>query len=107
MAWQSVAPVTTADPDSTLAQPATAAEPPVSMSPASRWRAWFEQHRFLISFALLASFMGTTVGMAQITTSLYSVRLGASPTLLGLIAGAQSIGVLFMSLPVGVLVDRF
>lgn len=45
--------------------------------------------------------------MAQITTSLYAVKLGASGTMLALIAGAQSIGVLVMSLPVGVLVDRF
>ena len=68
---------------------------------------WFEQHRFLIVFALLASFMGVSVGMAQITTSLYAVHLGASSTELGLIAGAQSIGVLLMSLPIGMLVDRF
>jgi MFS family permease len=74
---------------------------------ASRPAAWFEQHRFLIVFALLASFMGVTVGMAQVTTSLYAIQLAASPAQLGLIAGAQSIGVVFMSLPVGVLVDRW
>lgn len=68
---------------------------------------WFEQNRFLIVFALLASLMGVSVGMAQVTTSLYAVELGSSATMLGAIAGAQSIGVLFMSLPVGMLVDRF
>jgi hypothetical protein len=51
--------------------------------------------------------MGVSVGMAQITTSLYAVHLGASATLLGMIAGAQSLGVIFASLPVGVLIDRF
>ena len=63
--------------------------------------------RFLVVFAGLAAFMGTGVGLAQITTSLYAVKLGASGTMLALIAGAQSVGVLIMSLPVGVLVDRF
>lgn len=70
-------------------------------------RTWLDRNRFLVVFALLASFMGTSVGMAQVTTSLYSVQLGSSSTWLGLIAGAQSIGVVFMSLPVGMLVDRF
>lgn len=51
--------------------------------------------------------MGVSVGMAQVTTSLYAVELGSSATMLGLIAGAQSVGVLVMSLPVGMLVDRF
>lgn len=69
--------------------------------------AWFEQHRFLVVFAALASFMGMSVGMAQVTTSLYAVHLHASATELGLIAGAQSVGVLFVGLPVGVLVERF
>jgi len=90
-------PVTTVDP----------AEPTLPAARAGRTVAWFERNRFLIVFALLASFMGVSVGMAQITTSLYAVQLGASATELGLIAGAQSIGVLLMSLPIGVLVDRF
>lgn len=70
-------------------------------------RAFFEDNRFLLVFAVLASVMGTSVGMAQVTTSLYAVELRASETVLGLIAAAQSIGVIFMSLPVGVLADRF
>jgi len=67
---------------------------------------FFEKHRFLISFALLSSLMGTSVGMAQVATSLYAVELGSSQAMLGLIAGAQSLGVLLMSLPIGMLVDR-
>ncbi|HWA72405.1 MAG TPA: MFS transporter [Polyangiaceae bacterium] len=62
---------------------------------------------FLVVFAVLASFMGTSVGMAQVSTSLYAVSLGASQAQLGLIAGAQSIGVVLVSLPIGMLVDRF
>lgn len=65
------------------------------------------QQRFLLAFAALSSLMGTTVGMAQVSTSLYAVELGSSKTMLGLIAGAQSIGVLLMSLPIGLLVDRW
>lgn len=66
-----------------------------------------EANRFLLVFAVMSSFMGVTVGMAQVTTSLYAVQLGCSETMLGLIAGSQSVGVLVMSLPVGMLVDRF
>jgi MFS family permease len=44
--------------------------------------------------------------MAQVAASLYAVSLGASETMLGLIAGAQSIGVVLVSLPIGMLVDR-
>lgn len=63
-------------------------------------------NRFLIAFALLASLMGTSVGMAQVSASLYAVELHSSETMLGFIAGAQSLGVLALSLPIGVLVDR-
>lgn len=69
-------------------------------------RAFFRQNHFLICFALLASLMGVSVGMAQVTTSLFAVELGSSASMLGLIAAGQSVGVILMSLPVGVLTDR-
>ena len=75
--------------------------------PSSRFRAFVETNRFLLMFATLSSLMGLSVGIAQVTTSLYAVALGSSGTLLSLIAGAQSVGVLVVSLPVGMLVDRF
>src|SRR3954465_15454872 len=75
---------------------------PASASP----RAFFRQHHFLLTFALLASVMGVSVGMAQVTTSLYAVELQSNTSMLGWIAAAQSIGVIFLSLPVGVLSDR-
>src|SRR3954465_8327379 len=68
--------------------------------------AFFRQHHFLLTFAILASVMGVSVGMAQVTTSLYAVELQSSASMLGLIAAAQRVGVIFMSLPVGVLADR-
>jgi MFS family permease len=79
----------------------------ISGGPMTRLRAFLAANRFLLVFALLASLMGVSVGMALVTTSLYAVQLGSSAKLLGLIAGSQSIGVLVMSLPIGFWVDRF
>lgn len=64
------------------------------------------QTRFLLAFALLSSFMGTSVGLAKVATSLYALELQAGETMLGLIAGAQSFGILLVSLPIGALVDH-
>lgn len=69
-------------------------------------RNWLSRHRFLVAFGTLSSIMGISVGLAKVTTSLYAISLGASDGLLGLIAGAQSVGVLLMSLPLGLLVER-
>jgi len=69
--------------------------------------AWLERHRFLISFALLSSFMGISVGLAKVTTTLYALHLGAQGWVLAAIAAAQSLGILFSSLPTGVMVERY
>ena len=69
-------------------------------------QSFFQRNRFLISFSVLSTLMGTSVGIAKVTTSLYALELHADELVLGLIAAAQSIGSLFISLPVGVLVDR-
>ncbi|WP_438008964.1 MFS transporter [Sorangium sp. So ce321] len=50
--------------------------------------------------------MGISVGVAKVTTTLYALDLQADEALLGLIAGSQSIGVLLMSIPIGLLVDH-
>lgn len=92
-----------ADGTSSLA-PASLA--PTRLRALERAQAFVARNRFLLTFALLASLMGTSVGMAQVSASLYAVELHSSQTMLGLIAGAQSIGVLVMSLPIGMLVDR-
>jgi len=81
--------------------------PAITIGVRSKLANFFEQNRFLLTFAVLASLMGTTVGMAQVSASLYAVHLGSSKAMLGLIAGSQSVGVLLMSLPIGLLVDRF
>lgn len=80
--------------------------PPLPQSPPATLRAWFRENRFLVVFALLASFMGTSVGTAKIVASLYALHLGASEAQLGLIAAGQVVGTLVMSVPVGFLVDH-
>lgn len=57
-------------------------------------------------FAALSSVMGISVGVAKVTTTLYALELRANEALLGLISGSQSIGVLLMSIPIGLLVDH-
>lgn len=69
--------------------------------------AWHTRHRFLLAFALLSLFMGISVGLAKVTTSLYAIHLGASGWWLGAIAAAQSVGILLTALPMGHWVDRF
>lgn len=61
---------------------------------------------FLVSFVLLNSLMGVSVGLAKVTAPLYALHLGASEGMLSLLAGAQNLGVLLMSLPIGFLVER-
>jgi MFS family permease len=70
-------------------------------------REWLRHNRFLVVFALLASLMGTSVGVAKITASLYAIDLGANAAQLGLIAGGQVVGTLLMSVPIGFLVDHY
>lgn len=67
---------------------------------------FIERHRFLIAFASLASLMGVSVGLAKMATSLYALKLGADENMLGLISGAQMVGIMFMGLPVGFWIDR-
>lgn len=69
-------------------------------------RGWLRHNRFLVVFALLASLMGASVGVAKITASLYALELGASASQLGLIASGQVVGTLLMSVPIGFMVDH-
>ena len=62
--------------------------------------------RSLASFILLATLAGIGVGLAKVTTALYAISLQATPLQLGLIAAAQTAGLLLTSLPCGVLVER-
>ncbi|OTG58415.1 hypothetical protein B9T29_13910 [Acinetobacter sp. ANC 3903] len=62
--------------------------------------------KFMSSFVLLTIIAGLGVGVARVLISLYAVHLNASELQLGLISAAQNIGILFMALPIGVLVQR-
>ena len=66
-----------------------------------------EKNRLLLAFMLGASTAGIGVGTAQIAVSLYAVHIHASEVQLGLIAAAQSIGILLMGIPTGILINRF
>ncbi len=61
----------------------------------------------LLGFLCLNALAGLSVGVAKVILSLYAVALEADALALGLIAGAQSLGLLLMSLPAGVLVDQY
>jgi MFS family permease len=74
---------------------------------ATNLRAWLKHNRFLVVFGLLASLMGTSVGIAKITASLYALELGANASQLGLIAGGQVVGTVLMSVPIGFMVDHY
>lgn len=68
--------------------------------------AFGRRHGFLIRFALISLVLGLAVGLGKVTTTLYALHLGAQGWTLGAIAAAQSIGVLAMSLPLGIWVER-
>jgi len=63
--------------------------------------------RTLTAFILLASLSGIGVGLAKVNFALYALSLEASPLELGLVAGAQTAGLLLASLPCGMLVEQF
>ncbi|OPG72079.1 hypothetical protein B1219_18110 [Pseudomonas ogarae] len=64
------------------------------------------QRNVLAGFLCLNALAGLSVGVAKVVLSLYAVQLQADALQLALIAGAQSVGILIMSLPAGVLVDQ-
>ena len=63
--------------------------------------------RFLAGFVTLAVISGITLGIAKVTTTLYALSLQATPLELALLGAAQSVGILAVSLPVGLMVDRY
>ena len=63
--------------------------------------------RFLAGFVTLAVISGITLGIAKVTTALYALSLQATPLELALLGAAQSVGILAVSLPVGLMVDRY
>ncbi len=66
-----------------------------------------EKLKFILGFILLTSFAGLGIGIARLATTLYAVDLNVSEFQMGVIASAQSVGILFMSLPVGILIHKY
>lgn len=65
------------------------------------------QFRFVLGFIALALCAGLGIGIAKIVTSLYAVQLQATEFEMGLIAAVQSLGILLIGLPIGLLVQRY
>lgn len=65
------------------------------------------RNQFLLNFIMLSALSGLSVGIGKFITSVLALDIGASAFELGLIASAQSLGIILMSLPVGNWVDRF
>ncbi|MET0339997.1 MAG: MFS transporter [Polyangiales bacterium] len=70
-------------------------------------RGFFARHRFILSFVFLNSMMGMSVGLGKVAAPLYALSLGANESVLGVVAGAQSAGILLISLPMGLFVERY
>lgn len=62
---------------------------------------------FLLPFLSLATLSGATLGMAKLITTLYALELGASAAQIGLIGAAEALGMVLLTLPAGLLIDRF
>ncbi|MCU4576361.1 MFS transporter [Acinetobacter courvalinii] len=65
------------------------------------------QGHFVLGFIGLALCTGLGIGIAKIVTSLYAVQLAANEFEMGLIAAVQSLGILLIGLPIGLLVQRY
>lgn len=62
--------------------------------------------RYLAGFMALGLLAGTSNGVAKVLLPLYAAVLQAPPWQIGLVGGLQFIGTLFLSLPIGALIDR-
>lgn len=61
---------------------------------------------FLPQFLSLAVLSGATLGMSRLVTTLFAMDLGASSSQIGLINAAEALGMVLLTLPAGVLIDR-
>ncbi len=66
-----------------------------------------ESDRRLHWFMLLAVLSGITIGMIKAATPLFALNLGASTAEIGLIAGSQPLGIVLVSIPVGLAIGYF
>ena len=61
----------------------------------------------MASFVALAITAAATIGMGNVITTFYALHLGASSFQVGLIYGAQSFGMMLMTMPAGFIIARY
>lgn len=65
------------------------------------------RYRTLATMLMLSGFAGITIGMLNVLSTLYAIRLGATTFQMGLIGSASGFGIMLMTLPAGLIVARF
>jgi MFS family permease len=63
--------------------------------------------RFASAFVLLALASGVTIGMNKVLVTLLALHLDAESWQIGLLMGAESLAMMLMSLPAGLLISRY
>ena len=61
----------------------------------------------MASFVALAITAAATIGMGNVITTFYALHLGATSFQVGLIYGAQSFGMMLMTMPAGFIIARY
>jgi len=69
--------------------------------------AWAGRHRTIAIFLTLSGFAGVTIGMLMVLSTLFAIRLGATPLQMGVIRAAESLSMALMTLPAGVMIGRY
>lgn len=72
-----------------------------------KWKKYIYGNQSLVAFVFLSITLGTASGMMQFELPLYMVHLHVNDAGVGLIRGIAQLGGLLMTLPSGILVDRF
>lgn len=65
------------------------------------------QGMFLPGFLLLTVLGGITIGMGKVVTTLFALDLGATPFEIGIIAAAESLGMMLVTVPAGFVIARY
>ena len=61
----------------------------------------------MASFVALAVTASATIGMGNVITTFYALHLGAGSFQVGLISGAQSFGMMLMTMPAGFIIAKY
>src|SRR5690349_5265834 len=64
-------------------------------------------HAYVLPYMALAMLAGTTAGMLRALSPILAIHLGASNAQIGIVSGLEMLGMAVMTLPAGVLVNRY